>query len=258
MHKFSHLKTIGLIVGLLSAQSVLANTFEFDRPGEAFGTAIVPKGKVAWEQALPSATYDESRVNGIKHTQLNVQGDLLLRAGIGYDAEIRLGWDGPMWQRSKVAGAEHETDGVGDLHIGLKKAINLDDAKLKWALLAEVTLATGDDGFSAEEEIYTLGSSLAYEFDANVSTGLTMLYDYQDGRLAVTAIPNIAYPIAGRVSGFSEYVYRKAEHQHYESAVNTGLKWLPMDQLQLDASVGYSFNQQRPDFNAGLGISYLF
>lgn len=85
-----------------------------------------------------------------------------------------------------------------------------------------------------------------------------MLYDYQDQDLAVTVIPNISYPIAGSVSGFSEYIYRKAESRHYESAVNTGLVWMPTDQLQLDATVGYSFNQQRPDFNAGIGVSYLF
>ena len=258
MLKISHLNAIALSIGLACSQSAIANEFGFDRPGEAFGTSIVPKGKFAWEQALPSATYDESRVNGIKQTQINVQGDVLLRAGIGYNTELRLGWDGPMWQRNKAAGVEQDTDGVGDIQIGIKKAIDLNDEKLNWALLAEVTLATGDDGFSEEEEIYTLGSSLEYQFDANVTTGLTMLYDYQDGNLAVTAIPNIEYPIAGRVSGFSEYVYHKAEHKHYESAVNTGLKWSPIDQLQLDAQIGYSFNQQRPDFSAGLGASYLF
>ena len=38
--------------------------------------------------------------------------------------------------------------------IGLKKAIDLDDDKLSLALLAEAVIATGNAGFSNEEDIY--------------------------------------------------------------------------------------------------------
>ena len=258
MTHLSLIKTILLSVAVISSQMLWADNFEFDRPGQALGTGIVPKGHLAWEQSLPAFTYDEYRVDGVKHQEMTAQSDILLRVGIGSDTELRLSWDGPMWQQHKAGGIKDKIDGVGDIQVGIKKSISLEDDKLKWALLAQVNLATGDDEFTSDEEIYTLGSSLSYQFSQDITTGMTMLYDYQDGNLAWTAIPNITYPVAGKVSGFSEYVFRKAEHQHSESVVNTGLVWNVLDNLQLDASIGYSFNRQQPQLNAGLGVAYLF
>lgn len=249
--------SLGIAIAL-SSQMIWANSFEFDRPGTGLGTGIVPKGQLAWEQGLPTASYDESRVDGVKQSHLVLQGDTLLRLGVGSGLELRLGWDGPIWQQYKNGAAKTENDGVGDIQIGVKKAIDLKDEKLKWALLAQVHLATGDDEFTTDDEIYTLASVLSYQFDKDITTGITMSYDYQDSNLAVTAVPSISYPIAGNLSGFSEYVFRKAEHQHYQSIVNTGLLWSVSDRLQLDATVGYSFNQQAPDYTAGLGLAYLF
>ena len=246
---------VALACGTTSAFAV---EVEFDRPGQALSTSIVPKGHLAWEQALPSLQYDQSRINGLKHTTLDVQTDLLLRAGIGFGTELRLGWDGQVWKREKIGNNKHHVDGLGDMQLGLKKSIDLADDSLKLAVLAQVNLDVGDDEVSRQNEIYTLGSSLQYQFSPLVNTGITMLYEYEDSRLAVTAIPNISYEIQGNLSGFSEYVFRKAESQSYESVVNTGLSWLIDPRLQLDASIGYSFNRQNPQFNAGLGFAYLF
>lgn len=242
----------------LAIQAVHAESFEFDRPGAGLGTAIVPKGHVAWEQSLPSFSYDEFRRNGVSQSSLTVQGDTLVRVGVGSDVEVRLGWDGPIWQKNKLANQKSEIDGVGDVQLGIKKAITTKDENLKWAVLAQVNLANGDDEFTVEEEIYTLASALSYQFGGNIGTGITMSYDYQDGDLAWSAIPSLQYKVSNAVTGFSEYVYRKQESRHYESSMNTGLVWSASDKLQLDATVGYSFNRQNPRFSGGLGVSYLF
>ena len=52
------------------AGSTFAAEFSFDRPGSGFGTGITPVGKLAWEQGLPSATYTETTVDGVKEKQL--------------------------------------------------------------------------------------------------------------------------------------------------------------------------------------------
>ena len=249
--------TLGMAFAL-SSSVLMANPFEADRMTQGFSTSIVPKGQLAWEQALPTATYDEERVNGVKQQVTTVQGDTLLRLGIGHGTELRLGWDGPIWQQYKNGAVKTEVDGVGDLQLGVKKSIDLPDEKLTWALLAQVHLATGDDEFTTDEEIYTLASALQYQFDENLVTGLTMSYDYQDGDLAVTAVPSLRYPISANVSGITEYVFRKAEHQHYESSIHTGVFWSITDKLQADATLGYGLNKQVPDFNLGLGLAYLF
>lgn len=56
----SALKTVGLIVAAGISMQVSAADFEFDRPGAGMSTGITPVGKLAWEQALPSASYQES------------------------------------------------------------------------------------------------------------------------------------------------------------------------------------------------------
>ena len=86
---------------IATSQMALAESFSFDRPVAGLGTAIVPKGHVAWEQSVPTATYDERRVDGVDESQLTLQGDALFRIGVADDVEFRVGWDGPIWQRNK-------------------------------------------------------------------------------------------------------------------------------------------------------------
>ena len=50
---------------IATSQMAFAESFSFDREGAGLGTAIVPKGHVAWEQSVPTATYDERRVDGV-------------------------------------------------------------------------------------------------------------------------------------------------------------------------------------------------
>ncbi|KAA8732048.1 transporter [Acinetobacter qingfengensis] len=252
---------LGLFCNLANAEA-----FGFDRPGDGFSPEIVPKGHVAWEQALPTLSYDDGYHAGEKYSQLTVQGDMLFRVGLGSDFELRLGWDGPTWQKSKIGADQQEIHGNGDMTVGLKRAINTHDDQLKWALLAQAKLATADDVLvnhdlglaDSNKNIYTVGSSMQYQYNDLIKTGITMLYDYQDGDLAWSAIPNIQYKITEKLSGFAEYRYRKQESLKKESVVNNGLIWALRDNLQLDASIGYSFNDSNPRFKAGLGAAYLF
>lgn len=45
---------------------------------------------------------------------------------------------------------------------------------------------------------------------------LPCVMKYKNSNWAVTAIPTINYKIAGKLSGYSEFVYRKAESQDYQ------------------------------------------
>lgn len=147
---------------------------------------------------------------------------------------------------------------MGDVSIGLKKAIDLKDDRLTMALLAEAILATGNDEFTAHDDIYSLTSAVAYEFSDLIGTSITMRYEAQNSNWAVTAIPTIDYKIAGKLSGYSEFVYRKAESQDYEYGLGTGLVYAINDRAQLDASVGVDLNGDAKGYNGGLGVSVLF
>nr|WP_256733379.1 transporter [Acinetobacter sp. SwsAc6] len=236
----------------------MAADFSFDRPGAGFGTGITPVGKLAWEQGLPSASYSEARVDGQKVKTTTLNADMLFRTGLAEDLELQLGWQGPAWSQTKAAGRRIEEHGLGDVSIGLKKAIDLNDDKLSMAVLAEAILATGNDEFSNGDDIYSLSSAVAYDYNDLISTSLTMRYEVQNSDWAVSAVSTIEYKIAGNLSGFSEFVFRKAESEEKEYALGTGLIYAVNDRLQLDASVGVDLNGAYKGYQSGLGVSYLF
>ena len=252
------LNALTFVAASMLASTTFAAEFSFDRPGAGIGTGITPVGQLAWEQGLPTVSYQEQNIEGVKDKTLTLNGDMLLRTGLANGLELQLGWQGPVWQQHKRAGFKTETDGLGDVSIGLKKAIDLKDDRLSMAVLAEAIIATGNDEFTAHDDIYSLTSAVAYEFSDLIGTSITMRYEAQNSNWAVTAIPTIDYKIAGKLSGFSEFVYRKAESQDYAYGLGTGLVYAINDRAQLDASVGVDLEGKGQSYNGGLGLSVLF
>lgn len=252
------LNALTFVAASMLASTTFAAEFSFDRPGAGIGTGITPVGQLAWEQGLPTVSYQEQNIDGVKDKTLTLNGDMLLRTGLANGLELQLGWQGPVWQQHKRAGFKTETDGLGDVSIGLKKAINLKDDRLSMAVLAEAIIATGNDEFTAHDDIYSLTSAVAYEFSDLIGTSITMRYEAQNSNWAVTAIPTIDYKIAGKLSGYSEFIYRKAESQDYQYGLGTGLVYAINDRAQLDASVGVDLDGDVRSYNGGLGVSVLF
>ena len=252
------LNALTFVAASMLASTAFAAEFSFDPPGAGIGTGITPVGQLAWEQGLPTVSYQEQNIEGVKDKTLTLNGDMLLRTGLANGLELQLGWQGPVWQQHKRAGFKTETDGLGDVSIGLKKAIDLKDDRLSMAVLAEAIIATGNDEFTAHDDIYSLTSAVAYEFSDLIGTSITMRYEAQNSNWAVTAIPTIDYKIAGKLSGYSEFIYRKAESQDYQYGLGTGLVYTINDRAQLDASVGVDLDGDVRSYNGGLGVSVLF
>lgn len=238
--------------------SAMAAEFSFDRPGTGFGTGITPVGKLAWEQGLPSATYTETTIDGAKAKTVTLNGDMLFRTGLTSSMELQLGWDGPAWTQTKYKGEKDDESGLGDVSIGIKKAIDLKDDKLSMAVLAKAVIATGNERFTAEDDIYSIGTSLDYKYNDLVNTGMTMNYAVQDGHWSVMAIPTVGYKIAGNLSGFSELVYSKTESQDYKYGLGSGLIYALNDRTQLDGSIGVDLSGKDRSYTAGFGVAFLF
>ncbi|UUM28310.1 transporter [Acinetobacter colistiniresistens] len=251
-------QTLSLVTASMLASTAFAADFSFDRPGSGISTGITPVGQLAWEQGLPTVSYHEGSTNGVKDKTLTLNGDMLLRTGLADGLELQLGWQGPVWQQYKRAGTTKESNGLGDVSIGLKKAIDLKDDRLSMALLAKAIIATGNDEFTAHDDIYSLTSAVSYKFSDLIDTSITMRYEAQNSNWAVTAIPTIGYKIAGKLSGYSKFVYHKAESQDYEYGLGTGLIYALNNRMQLDASVGVDLNGDRKGYNGGFGVSVLF
>lgn len=251
-------KNLGLIAIAGLSTHTLAAEFSFDRPGASISTGITPVGRLAWEQAIPTASYKKTIVDGQTQEITTLKADMMLRTGLANGLELRMGWEGPTWTRMTTAGRSHEDHGLGDVSIGLKKAIDLNDDKLSMAVLAQALIATGNDKFTNHNDIYTLGSGVSYKYNEEINTAITMLYERENSHWAVTAIPNIGYKLTDKWSGFSELVYRKAEGKDVEYALGSGVIYALNERMQLDANIAIDLNGQDKNYHAGLGVSYLF
>lgn len=252
------LPTLGFVALSTWASASFAADFAFDHAGAGMSTGITPVGHLAWEQGLPSVSYQEDNLDGSKDRTLTLNGDMLLRTGLANGLELQLGWAGPVWQQHKHAGQREDDHGLGDMSVGLKKAIDLHDERLSMAILADAIIATGNDQFSVHDDIYRLSSAVAYKFNDLLNTSITMRYEVQDGKWAATAIPTLEYKIAGKLSGYSEFIYRKAESQDYAYGLGSGLIYAINDRAQLDAGIGVDLNGDVKSYNGGFGISVLF
>lgn len=243
------------VLGMSSASFAV----EFERPGTGFSTSTIPVGKLAWEQSLGNAHYFEDQNEQgqtIKHTL--VYADTLLRTGLSDDVELQLGWQGPAWSKTKIAGQSSEQDGLGDVSIAVKKSIDLDDDKLSMAVLAQAVIATGNASFSVQDDIYTLASSINYAYSEGLTTGLSMFYSVQDGQWRATAVPNLNYALNDKWAGYSELVSSKAESEDYEYGLGSGVMYQVNSRLQLDAGVGVGLNGTADRYQASLGFAYAF
>ena len=252
------LQTLSCVALSMLASTTFAADFAFDRPGAGVGTGITPVGQLAWEQGLPSVSYQQQNMTGGTDKNLSLNADMLLRTGLAKGLELQLGWQGPAWTQTKYKGMKEDDSGLGDVSIGIKKAIDLKDDKLSMAILAQALIATGNDGFSEEDDIYSIGTSLAYQYNDLVNTGITMNYAVQDGHWSVTAVPTVGYKIAGNLSGFSEFVYSKTESQDYKYGLGSGLIYAVNERTQLDGSVGVDLEGRDRSYKAGLGVAFLF
>ena len=243
---------------LVMGCSSYAAAFEFDRPGEGMGTATTPVGQVAWEQGLPTVNYTEETVAGLKVKTTTLNAEALLRTGLTDSLEVQLGWDGPTWTEQRVAGRSTQDNGLGDVSLGLKKSIALPNEDLSMALLAQVNFATGKGSVSQDNDSYLVASALSYQIEPGIQTGIHMQYEWQDGDWAIVAIPNLSYDLSDRWTGFSEWIYRKAEGQAYESRLNSGIIYAWSERLQFDASLAVNIDGGVKQYTTGLGLSVLF
>lgn len=227
----------------------------FDRPGIGFSTNIMPASSVALELGLPDFSYSKQKVAGQTRRDSVYQSDVLIRTGLGGNAELQLGWAGPMWARSKSAGQTQRESGYGDSSVGLKIAVPLPSQTFGLALLGASTLTTGDAEFGDDKRTSSFGATLDYQLNDQVSAALYSNLDRYDGENTWTLSPSISLGFTDQLAGFVEYGYSKSSGQPQQSVVGGGLTFMLCPRVQLDISADVGVNNEAPDVQGGFGIS---
>lgn len=227
----------------------------FDRPGIGFSTSIMPANMVAVEVGLPDFSYSKQKVAGQTQRDSLYQTDMLLRTGLGGNAELQLGWAGAMWSRGKSAGKTRHESGYGDTSLGLKVAVPVPVQSFSLAFLAGSTLTTGDTSFGADKRTASFGATLDYQLNDRMSAALYGNVDRYDGDNTWTLSPSVSINLTDRLATFAEYGYSKSKGQPQQSVLGGGLTFMLCPRVQLDISADLGLNQQAADVQGGIGIS---
>lgn len=243
----------GVAAALLLAASGVASAQEqeapaFDRPGIGFGTEVLGRGAMTWEQGLPSATVDRSE--GVRSAQYTL--DSLWRIGLGGNIEFRLGADSYNWAR---AGATH-AQGGGDASVGLKLALPAAVAGFGWALLGSYTLPTGAAAFSDGGPSRELGLSASWDLAGGRGIALYADVTDADAGRTWTFAPSYTFYSDGRVGGYVEAGWSRGADDG--RVAGAGATWQVFGRAQLDAWLLRGLSPDSPDWQGGLGVSIAF
>ena len=191
-------------------------------------------------------------------------GSVLGRIGVIRPVELRVGFLG--WRRVSEAGTG-STSGFGDLTAGLKVGLHEGSGLVpSAAVIATLYVPVGDSEFRAggvDPEIraalahdlggqfslgYNLGAAWVTETDAagTERTRASGLYTLALGR-------TIADRVGAFVEGFGRIPFHDAGTAWH--ALDGGLTFAVMPNVQLDMSVGVGLDRDATDWFLGLGIS---
>lgn len=246
-----------LPAGGLAAQDAPLAT---DRPGLLFSTQVVGPGVWQVESGLAHTGDEEA---GVELTAWGLATSL--RLGLTRSLELRLG--APLWTRVELEapGFRFDDEGYGDLELGVKWSRTLAaDPDVTVALIPAVTLPTGEDGFSAEEPIWSLnGVASSALNEAWSGTALLGVRGGEDdagetfGAATVAVLAGRALPGDGW-SAYGEAGWTLPDEGDDVGLIGAGVTYLINEDTQLDASFDAGLTDAAPDLQVGVGLSVRF
>lgn len=230
------------------------DTPAFDRPGIAFSTGTLPRGGVAWEQGLPD--FQRNRDDGVRTTELDANTNL--RIGLSERVEVQL--SGSLYSHLRVRSPTGTTTdhGGGDTGVALKIALPSSSQRFSWAVLGGVTFDTGTRAFSAGDNQYALGTTLAYDFSDTVSGDLYLNVSRLDGVDTYAWSPAVNVALGDRWGAYVEAGFQRTEGQATTAVAGGGVTWMATPRVQLDLSLDAGLDDRSPDVQGGFGVSVYF
>jgi hypothetical protein len=241
-----------------------------ERPGITINECTIEPGHFQIETALADWTRE---TRGGDRTDTILAGDSLLRVGVADEFEVRLGWTPYGHVRDRQDGTIDNTNGVGDVTIGLKR--NLIDAQkhgnvgLSFAVLPFATLPVGrepigDGTWSAGAQLpigYRVSKTLKFELTPIVEAAAD-----EDGR-GRHALYSAA---VGAKVDFSEAVSLQIEAEGLRDddpdrekrgtqalgALSIGIQ--PDDKSQFDVGAVVGLDRAAPDIELSVGVTRWF
>ena len=234
-----------------------------DRPDQTESSSVVPPGYVQVETGW---TMTRNQEEGIRAETHEIPGTLF-RVGVVNRLELRLGWRGGIWEKTRDAGQKTNSAGHGDAEVGAKLYLGGGKGWVpETALLAGVSLPVGQEELSSRRVDPTFRLVLSHHLSDRVSFGYN-LGAFWESQLKengdrdtlpffnYTAVMGVA--ITARAGAFVE-VFGDTPLNAAGGPKNYfdgGLTYLLRDTLQLDAAAGLGLSDDADVWFVRLGIT---
>ncbi len=235
-----------------------------DRPDFTESTVTVGRGVVQLELGYTYSYDDEAG----ERVSSNSYPESLLRVGVLAEwLEFRVGWNAAD-ETVTSGGQTTRTSGTEDLSLGLKFALTPQEGILpEMAAIAEVSVPTGSDAFTAGEVLASGLLNYGWELNDWISTaGQTSFGRAIDGAtgrpyLEMTQSWTVAYSLTDRLGAYTEWfalIPDGADTESTQHFANGGFSFLLTDDIQYDVFGGVGLNRAADDYFLGTGLSIRF
>ncbi len=236
-----------------------------DRPDQTESAESVPAGFVQVELGWTFAREE----NAIETRDVHSVPQALLRLGLGNGVEARLGVPGYLSEkRSVVGGTEPSSDvsGAGDAEIGLKLEVR-DWGGTQLAVLAGVSLPTGEDAFSSQRVDPSVRLLVAHPLSERLSLGYNVGLAWAtestgdcclDTQLEAPYTLALGIGLTDRLSAFVEGfgAFGLSDDREAVHGLDGGFTYLVSEAFQLDINTGVALNEAAEDWFVGGGFAF--
>ncbi len=252
----------------LTTTEPLVGPLVTDRPDFTESTDAIPAGHAQVEVGYTFAVDREGKTR-VRSQQAP---EFLLRLGVASNLELRLGWEGYDWSKTRAptqtrAGRtvvrEGWDQGARDVSIGIKYKFAEQTAGVPhMGIIAALTAPSGSANVSGgkvePEVVFLWGFDVSDDFSIAGNAGLGFPSEdgnrYAQGKASLS----FAHTITERVGAYVEYfgLYPNTENTDAAHSINGGVTYLFNENFQFDARVGAGLNEEADDFFAGVGFSF--
>jgi hypothetical protein len=178
--------------------------------------------------------------------------NVLLRFGLSDETELRMQWTG--YTRNKNGSSTKS--GYSDLSLGAKWQINDSTSSTLFALLAELSVPTGDNSFGSDS--YDPKLSLAWSSSSSLQWFGTASLAHSDGSETFSNGIGLSFAIDESSAWFVEHQMDLPGNGSTAHQLNGGISLLRNHDMQFDLHGSLGLNDHAADYSLGAGWSIRF
>ena len=230
---------------MVAAGLTQAGAIDTNRPGFSFSPNIVAKGVWQLETGIDFAQFSSS-------SESTSAPAADLRWGVAQQIEVFA--SGINWTANDSdAGTSH---GLTDINVGTKLGLSNHDAITMLALLFQLSVPVGKDGFTSDRWDPTVAFIWIHEGGFPLA-GTVKLSKFANGYQLDNGL-KLPFSLGDRQSAFVEWEANLPEDGGSSHWLNGGYQYALADQMQLDLNAGLGLNDKAGNYRLGLGFSYRF